>query len=105
MKFIPSGFRKDDKYFNHDGHYGLPVSFTRKDKDWKVNFGPGKKSINDAKAAMNNLTRKEKKFITAVVDNIGDDILDYWQVKNPNTKEGIKELDNIVKRIEDKYEK
>lgn len=105
MKFIPTGERKDDKTFYHNGHYGLPITFTRKDKKWYVYFGPGKRSLIDAKVAEDSLTKKEKKFIDSVVINIGDDIIDYWEVENPNSNNGQKELNDIVERIKNKYEK
>ena len=49
--------------------------------------------------------KKEKKFIDSVVTNIGDDIIDYWEVENPNSNNGQKELNDIVERIKNKYEK
>lgn len=104
MKFTPKiGDRKDDKDFYHDGYYGLPISFERGSKKWHVDLGPGKKS--EAKAVERKLKKIERKFISSVVDQIGDDILDYWEVKNIHTSEGKEELNSIVERIRVKYEK
>lgn len=104
MKFIPNDrFRRVDPNFKHDGHYGLPISFTKDNKEWYVNLGKSK--MSEAKKIQASLTKKEKLFIDAVVNDIGDDIIDYWNVKNPDTDKGKKELNDIIERIENKYEK
>ena len=105
MKFIPDNNRKGDKNFYHDGYYGLPISFDRETKEWEVFIGDSKKSKAKAKEIKNSLTRTEKRFIASVVNDIGDDIIDYWEVKNTNTQKGKSELNNIIKRIEDNYAK
>lgn len=102
MKFIPSDkARKKDPNFKHDRHYGLPISFTKNDKNWYVNLG--KSNISEAKKIQASLDKKEKEFITSVVNDIGDDIIDYWNIKNVDTDKGKKKLDDIVRGIEDKY--
>ena len=104
MKFIPkTRERKKDPMFRHDNHYGLPISFSKNDKNWYVNIGVSNKK--EAQRIQSKLTKMEKEFITAVVNDIGDEIIDYWNVEDINTDKGYKELENIVDRIRDKYEK
>lgn len=102
MKFIPKEKeRRTNPDFRHDGHYGLPISFTKNNKEWYVNIGPSKKK--EAEKIKKSLNKQEKMFITAIVNNIGDDIIDYWNVEDTDTNKGYKELENIVDRILDKY--
>lgn len=59
MKFVPSDkSRRKDPNFNHDGHYGLPISFTKNDKKWYVNLGKSK--IQESKKVQSSLTKKKR---------------------------------------------
>lgn len=104
MKFIPKEKeRRTDPDFRHNGHYGLPIFFTKDNKEWYVNIGASKKK--EANKIQKRLNKQEKLFITAVVNDIGDDIIDYWNVKDPDTNKGKQQLEDIVERIRNKYEK
>lgn len=80
---------------------GYQYHLQKNDKNWYVNLG--KSNISEAKKIQASLDKKEKKFITAVVNDIGDDIIDYWNIKNVDTDKGKKKLDDIVRGIENKY--
>ena len=45
------------------------------------------------------LSKKERKFISAVVKDLGNEIKDYWEVENTNKPSGKKELENIRNNI------
>lgn len=102
MKFIPDNERKNDKNFYHNGHYGLPISFDKETKEWNVDLGDNKEKKAKAKRIKKDLTRKERSFITSIVDELGDDIIKYWEVKD--IYNNINKLNNIVDDIRRKYE-
>ena len=98
MKYAPKNSHQNDKEFHHDGHYGLPITFSRDDLDtWEVFIGDGK--IKEAENIKKKLSKKERKFISAVVKELGDEILDYWEVENTNKPSGKNELETIRNTI------
>ena len=101
MKFIPNtGDRRDDKNFNHEGKYGLPITIDPETMGWNVWLGDSREK--EAIKIKKDLTKREKKFISELVDKAGKDIIEYFYVKNIDTEQGKKKLNTIVKRIKDK---
>lgn len=88
IKFIPSRNIKGDY---NDGRKGIPITFHKLVKqiegesieypsEWKIILGGSKDGIVKAKQLQNELNKREKDFISAVVKELGIIILEYWDL-------------------------
>lgn len=95
IKLKPPG-RKHHPDFIHDGHFGLPITYEKGSNDWNVYLGTEKSKVKKAQRIEEQvLTREEKAFITAFVNEVGDLAIEYWNVNNTHTQKGQNELKEI----------
>lgn len=92
---------------------GIPITFHKLVKqieaefieypsEWKVILGGSKDGTVKAKQLQNELNKREKDFISAVVKELGIIILEYWDL-DPNDSIQYKRLKDIRKYVESKY--
>lgn len=83
-----------DSYPRYKGSKGIPFTID------PIKLHKHADNNNNRKAIKN----RDLKFLKEVIADNKDDILNYWNT-DPNTEEGKKTLDDIEKRIKNKYMK
>lgn len=110
MKFIPARNIKSD---SHAGRKGIPIVFEKLTRqsgketieylsDWKVYLGSNPSHVAKANAIMNELNKKERAFISTVIEQLGFVILEYWSL-DPNIPSEYNRLREIQEEVESRY--
>lgn len=95
---------RKEKGFSHAGKAGIPIVFTKKKTDWKVFMGGSDDKVAKARDIQSRLIKSEIKFIEAVINELGDYILEYWEL-DPRIPAQHHRMLQIREEIEDKYVK
>lgn len=106
MKFIPARKISGD---THNGKKGIPITFNKivdgndiSLSEWKVMLGGSKQLIAKSEQLQKQLNKIEKSFISAIVEELGFIILEYWEL-NPNDKRQYKRMVEIRDYVQSHY--